>query len=60
MDGGSLPTRTSRLIGRHDVNHRSRFPGGGDTIAALPATSLILDGEAAIFDAELVSRFYLL
>ena len=29
-------------------------------MAALPATSLILDGEVAIFDEQLVSRFHLL
>ena len=29
-------------------------------IAALPAASLILDGEVAVFDDQLVSRFHLL
>jgi len=49
-----------RLIGRRGVDHRSRFPGFAEAIAALPATSLILDGEVAIFDEQLVSRFHFL
>jgi len=49
-----------RLIGRRGVDHRSHFPGLADALAALPATSLILDGEVAIFDEQLVSRFHFL
>jgi len=49
-----------RLIGRRGVGHRGRFPDLAAAIAALPATSLILDGEVAIFDDQLVSRFHLL
>lgn len=49
-----------RLIGRRGVDHRGRFPELAAAIAALPATSLIVDGEVAIFDDQLVSRFHLL
>jgi bifunctional non-homologous end joining protein LigD len=49
-----------RLIGRRGVEHRGRFPGLVEAIAALPSKSLILDGEVAIFDDQLVSRFHLL
>jgi bifunctional non-homologous end joining protein LigD len=49
-----------RLIGRRGVDHRDRFPEIAAVIAALSATRLILDGEVAIFDEQLVSRFHLL
>jgi bifunctional non-homologous end joining protein LigD len=49
-----------RLIGRRGVDHRGRFPDLAAAIAALPATNLIVDGEVAIFDDQLVSRFHLL
>ena len=49
-----------RLMGRRGVDHRDRFPDLAKAIAALPAASLILDGEVAVFDDQLVSRFHLL
>ena len=49
-----------RLVGRRGVDHRHRFPDLVAAVAALPAATLILDGEVAIFDERLVSRFDLL
>jgi bifunctional non-homologous end joining protein LigD len=49
-----------RLVSRKGVDHTSRFPDLAKAIASLPGTTLILDGEVAVFDERLVSRFDLL
>ena len=46
-----------RLISRNGLDHARRFPELAAAIAALPATASILDGEVAIFDEQLISRF---
>jgi len=46
-----------RLVSRNGRDHTRRFPELAAAIAALPATTLILDGEVAIFDDQIVSRF---
>lgn len=48
------------LISRKGVDHTARFPDLVTAIAALPSTVLVLDGELAVFDERLVSRFDLL
>jgi bifunctional non-homologous end joining protein LigD len=49
-----------RLVSRKGVEHTARFPELVNAIAALPGTTLVLDGEVAVFDERLVSRFDLL
>jgi bifunctional non-homologous end joining protein LigD len=44
------------LISRNMRNLLPRFPGIGRALAALAAPTLILDGEIAIFDEQLVSH----
>jgi len=39
-----------RLVSRNGRDHTRRFAGIADAVAALPARSLVLDGEVAIFD----------
>jgi ATP-dependent DNA ligase len=39
------------------VEHSKRFRGVAETVAALPFETLVLDGEVAIFDQQLRSRF---
>jgi len=46
-----------RLVSRKGVEHTARFPDLVKAVAALPGTSLVLDGEVAVFDERLVSRF---
>src|SRR5207253_3895832 len=41
-------------------DHAGRFPAVAEAIRRLPAATLILDGEIAPFDENLVSRFHLL
>jgi bifunctional non-homologous end joining protein LigD len=45
------------LRSRNGLNHTQRFPELVKAVAALAAPSLILDGEIAIFDRQLISRF---
>jgi bifunctional non-homologous end joining protein LigD len=47
---------TVRLVSRNGLDHTRRFP---ELVAALRALdgTLILDGEVAVYDAQLVSRF---
>ena len=52
--------RRVRLISRNAVDHTHRFPELCATIAALKAEAAVLDGEVAVFDEKLVSRFHLL
>jgi bifunctional non-homologous end joining protein LigD len=49
-----------RLVSRTGRDHAARFPELAQAIAALPAPTLILDGEVCRFDEKLVSRFHLL
>src|SRR5205085_5106794 len=49
-----------RLISRNAVDWTSRFRELAAAIAKLPADVLVLDGEVAVFDKNLVSRFHLL
>src|SRR4029450_6880391 len=49
--------RTVRLESRNGVDHTRRFPDLAAAVAALPGRSLVLDGEVAIFDRQLRSRF---
>jgi bifunctional non-homologous end joining protein LigD len=51
-DGASL-----RLLSRTGVDHARRFRELATAIAALPVPTLVLDGEVAIFDEQLHSRF---
>jgi bifunctional non-homologous end joining protein LigD len=46
-----------RLVSRPGRDHTKRFPALVAAIAALPPSTLILDGEVCIFDERLVSRF---
>ena len=46
-----------RLLSRTDIDHAKRFPDVAAAIAALAPTALVLDGELAIFDRQLRSRF---
>jgi bifunctional non-homologous end joining protein LigD len=49
--------RTVRLESRNGVDHTRRFPDVAAAVAALPGRTLVLDGEIAIFDRQLRSRF---
>ena len=49
-----------RLISRNAVDHTRRFRELADAIAKLRPSTLVIDGEVAVFDEELVSRFDLL
>ena len=46
-----------QLLSRNGRDHSRRFGELTKVIAALPESTLILDGEVAIFDEHLVSRF---
>jgi bifunctional non-homologous end joining protein LigD len=46
-----------RLVSRTGNDHTARFPDVAATIGRLSARRLILDGEVAVFDEHLVSRF---
>ncbi len=48
---------TVKLVGRNGLDHTRRFPGIVAALRKLDATGLILDGEVAVYDAQLVSRF---
>ncbi len=52
--------RQVRLVSRNGVDHTARFRDLAPAVAALPDATLILDGEVAVFDERLVSRFDLL
>ena len=49
--------RNVRLESRNRVDHTRRFPDLAASVAALPGRTLVLDGEVAIFDRQLRSRF---
>jgi bifunctional non-homologous end joining protein LigD len=46
-----------RLISRNGVDHTRRFAGLAAAIGKLSARTLVLDGEVAIYDQQLRSRF---
>src|ERR1700737_3018554 len=48
---------TVKLVSRNGLDHTSRFPGIAVALRKLDANALILDGEVAVYDAQLVSRF---
>lgn len=53
--------RRVRLVSRKGVEHTDRFPElVVAAVGKLKPTSLILDGEVAVFDRDLVSQFHLL
>lgn len=52
--------RRVELLSRNDRDRTADFPGIVRAIARLPAPTLILDGEAVMFDTAEVSRFGLL
>ncbi len=49
--------RQVRLVSRLGRDHTGRFPTLAAAIAAVPPTTLILDGEVTRFDETLVSRY---
>jgi bifunctional non-homologous end joining protein LigD len=48
---------TVRLTSRQGIDHTRRYPDIVAAIRALEVPTLILDGEIAIFDQKLISRF---
>jgi bifunctional non-homologous end joining protein LigD len=48
--------RQVRFVSRNGVDHTARFRDLAAAVAALPDTTLILDGEVAVLDERLVSR----
>ena len=46
-----------RLVSRNNVDHSKRFPELVPAVASLPGRALVLEGEVAIFDNQLRSRF---
>ncbi len=52
--------RRVRLLTRNLKDRTADFPAIADAVAALPAPTLVLDGEAVLFDQHDVSRFQLL
>ena len=51
---------TVRLLSRNAVEHLRRFPELAAAVAKLRPDVLVLDGEVAVFDAQLVSRVHLI
>jgi bifunctional non-homologous end joining protein LigD len=52
--------RRVRLLTRNDTDRSADFAEIVDALAALPAPTLVLDGEVVVFDAGGISRFQLL
>src|SRR5467141_3448141 len=48
---------TVKLVSRNGLDQTRRFPGIVAALRKLDASGLILDGEVAVYDALLVSRF---
>jgi len=61
VDGWRMVARKDgaavKLVSRQGVDHTRRFPGIVAAIRAMAAPTLILDGEVAVFDRALISRF---
>jgi len=55
-----LTAGSVRLLSRNAGDHTRRFPEIATVVAKLRPDVLILDGEVAVFDEELVSPFHLL
>jgi bifunctional non-homologous end joining protein LigD len=49
-----------RLVSRKELDHTKRFSALAKSIGELPGSMLVLDGEVAVFDERLISRFDLL
>jgi len=49
-----------RHVSRRAVDHTTRFRDVAAAIAKIPADIVVLDGEVAVYDEKLVSRFHLL
>jgi bifunctional non-homologous end joining protein LigD len=49
--------RRVRLVSRNGRDHTRRFPDLAAAISKLSSRSLVLDGEVAIYDQQLRSRF---
>jgi bifunctional non-homologous end joining protein LigD len=49
--------RSVKLISRQGIDHTARYPHIVAAIRAMSAPTLILDGEIAIYDQKLISRF---
>jgi bifunctional non-homologous end joining protein LigD len=49
--------RRVRLISRNGVDHTRRYPGLAAAIGRLGPDPVVLDGELAVFDEQLRSRF---
>ena len=47
----------TRLIGRNGIQHTKRFPELVKALGSLSAKSFLLDGEVAVYDRALISRF---
>jgi ATP-dependent DNA ligase len=54
---GRGPRPRVRLLSRSGRDHTRRFHDIATAVSKLPARSLVLDGEVAIFDQQLLSRF---
>jgi bifunctional non-homologous end joining protein LigD len=52
--------RRVRLLSRNDKDRSDDFPEIVAALAALPAPTLVLDGEVVVFDVDGISRFQLL
>jgi bifunctional non-homologous end joining protein LigD len=48
---------TVNLVSRQGLDHTARFRGIAAAVTALPYENVILDGEVAVFDEHLISRF---
>jgi len=48
------------LMSRTGKDHAARFPDIARAVAELPTRTAIIDGEVAVFDADLISRFHFL
>jgi bifunctional non-homologous end joining protein LigD len=46
-----------QLVSRNNRNHTKRFPGIVAAIRELDPYEVVLDGEVAVFDRQLMSRF---
>jgi len=61
VDGGRILAYKDgarvRLVSRNGCDHTRRFPDIAAAVSKLPARTLVLDGEVAIFDQQLRSRF---
>jgi bifunctional non-homologous end joining protein LigD len=49
-----------RLVSRNGVDHTARFRDIATMILRMPSPTLVLDGEVAVYDQKLVSRFDML